>query len=371
MFTTDNFGTPIAKTGKPKPIILSIVKEDEVKPNKKILKPYPIKNDYKNEKPIKSLIPKKCCKHHNPKFCEEEPCCSRCPTISESEESSEESPQSRESDSEYSGVSESDEVTVSNSDESSESSLGESVRNYFKHPWEGAGRKMPKKVKGEAVSEKGRSFQLTGNKKFIPLPNFTERFVEYIAGPSGSGKSTIASILTREFANLNRGVPIYMFSRTEAKNDPAYKGLRIIQIPIDEDLLENPIDLSKEITEKGALIIFDDVATVQNDKLRKAVEALMSDGMEIGRKLDCNMIITNHLVIPNEKKFARTVLNELNMLTVFPKSGSAQQIRYVLKQYWGLDNKQIDAILKIPTRWLRISKNYPQYILWETGARFI
>jgi len=347
MFTTGNYGTPIAKTGKPKPIILSIVSEDEVKPNTKKAEPYPSLG-----RPIK--LPKKCCRFHNPKFCVEEPCCGKCPAISESEESVSED----ESDLG------SEEVTVSESFE--ESSEEEPV---CKGPQcKVGGKAKPYKPK---ISPKGREFHLPAGKKFIPLPNFNERFVEYIAGPSGSGKSTIASGLAREFGQMNKGLPIYMFSRTEAKNDPAYKGLRLIQIPIDEELLESPIDLTKEITEKGALIIFDDVATVQNDKLRKEIEKLMADGMEVGRKLNCNIIITNHLVIPNEKKFARTVLNELNMLTVFPKSGSAQQIRYVLKQYWGLDNKQIDEILKIPTRWLRISKNYPQYLLWETGAKFI
>ena len=78
--------------------------------------------------------------------------------------------------------------------------------------------------------------------------------------------------------------------------------------------------------------------------------------------------ITNHLIIPNEKKFARTVLNEIQYLTIFPKSGSSQQIRYVLKTYFGFKDKQITKILNLDSRWVRISKSYPMYILYDKGA---
>ena len=204
--------------------------------------------------------------------------------------------------------------------------------------------------------------------KLIPLPDLTTRFIEYIAGPSGSGKSTIAADLATQFRKVFPRHKIYIMSRTEASNDPAYSKLHPIQIPIDESLIEDPIDLTKEITEAGCLIIFDDCNTIHNDKIKKEVEKIMADGMEIGRKLNCNMIITSHLVIPNEKKFARTVMNELQMLTVFPRSGASQQIRYALKQHFGLDNNQIEGILHLKSRWVRISKSYPQYVMYDHGA---
>jgi len=217
-------------------------------------------------------------------------------------------------------------------------------------------------------SEEDLLTEVEFNDKLTPLPDFTNRFVEYIAGPSGSGKSTIAAGLAFQFRKMYPKNKIYIFSRTDAKDDPAYAKLRPIQIQMDESLIEDPIDLAEEITEEGCLIIFDDCNTLHNDKIRKEVEKLMADGMEVGRKLNCNMIITSHLVIPNEKKFARTVMNELQMLTVFPKSGSSQQIRYALKQYFGLDNKQIDKILKLKSRWVRISKSFPQYVLYDHGG---
>lgn len=185
--------------------------------------------------------------------------------------------------------------------------------------------------------------ELTEDSKLKPLMNMVDRGVYYIAGPSGSGKSTYASSLIKDYIKMYPDTEFYLFSRTDAKNDPAFNGMKINQIRIDDSLLDNPIDIEKELGERS-LLFFDDCGTIQNDKLKHYIEHLMSDIMEVGRKLHINIVITNHLVIPNERKFARTVLNELQYLTFFPKSGSSQQISYALKTYFGLSKRQINTI---------------------------
>jgi hypothetical protein len=202
--------------------------------------------------------------------------------------------------------------------------------------------------------------------KLIPLPNLEARSVDYVAGPSGSGKSTITADMATEFKKKFPRRPIYIFSRTDARDDPAYRHLKPKQIDLDT-LLEYPIDVTREI-EGGCLMIFDDCQTIQNPELKKEVDKLMEDAMEVGRKIGCWMIISNHLVVPNEKKLARTIMNEMHSLTVFPKSGSSQQIRYALKTYFGLNNKQINKILESKSRWVRINKSYPMYVVHSGGA---
>lgn len=289
------------------------------RPIAKMFKPKPIilsifdEDEEKEQCKKNKCQKKKCCKYCDEKECQYEPCCDECNIYYQSS-------------------------TESESDD--ECCYNKSI---------------------------GTKFDAKGQ-KIIPLPDFTNRFIEYIAGPSGSGKSTMAAEIGMQFKTLFPDHPIYIMSRTDPKKDPAFAALKPITIVIDESLISDPFDVTKEITEEGCLLIFDDVTTIHNDKIRKEVEKLMADAMEVGRKLNCNMIITNHLVIPNDKKFARTVLNELNMLTVFPKSGSSQQIRYCLKTYFGLNNKQIDEILKLKSRWVRISKTYPQYVLYQGGA---
>jgi hypothetical protein len=229
-------------------------------------------------------------------------------------------------------------------------------------------KKIP--IKKNAVSRKndigiiGTKYNCLRGQQLMALPNLESRSVDYVAGPSG--KSTISANMATEFKRQYPRRPIYIFSRTDARDDPAYKHLKPKQIDLDT-LIDYPIDITNEI-QGGCLMIFDDCQTIQNPILKKEVDKLMEDCMEIGRKLGCWMIISNHLVIPNEKKLARTIMNEMHSLTIFPKSGSSQQIRYALKTYFGLSNKQIDEILALKSRWVKINKSYPMYVVHSGGV---
>jgi hypothetical protein len=209
--------------------------------------------------------------------------------------------------------------------------------------------------------------ELVPNSKLRPLMNMIDRGVYYIAGCAGSGKSTYAISLIKDYLKMYPETEFYIFSRTNAQEDPAFAGVKINQIKIDESLLNNPIDIEKELGPRS-ILFFDDCNTIQNDKLKKYVESLMSDIMEVGRKLKINIVITNHLVIPNEKKFSRTVLNELQSMTIFPRSGASQQISYALKTYFGLSKKQINRILNLPSRYVTILKHYPMTVLYQGGV---
>lgn len=206
--------------------------------------------------------------------------------------------------------------------------------------------------------------------KITQLPNFFERSVHYICGPSGSGKTTEAVNIAQAFKKVFPKKDIYLFSRSDAEDDPALVKLKPIQIKINESLIENPIDITKELN-GGTLIIFDDCNTIQDLKLKKIVENLMKDIIEIGRKLKIWIIITNHLVIPDEKKIARCIMNEFQTITVFPQSGSRQQIEYAFKTYIGLKKSTINEILSLPTRALTVSRTYPQYVIYDSGVMLL
>ncbi len=210
-------------------------------------------------------------------------------------------------------------------------------------------------------------YELEGRGFLEPIMDPSQRSISYIAGPSGSGKSTVASKLTRSWMDQFPKKDVFFISRTNYKDDPAWKDLKMIQINADENLVDDPVDITAEVHDK-TLIIFDDVTTIQNDKVRKAVEKMIADILEVGRKLNIWIIITSHLIIGNDKKLARTIMNEMQSLYVFPKSGSSQQIRYALKQYFGLTNRQIDKILSLKSRWIKIQKTCPQYVLYSHGA---
>jgi hypothetical protein len=203
--------------------------------------------------------------------------------------------------------------------------------------------------------------------KIKPLMNYEERGVYYIAGPSGSGKSTYAINLIKDYIKMYPKSDFFLFSRTSYKNDPVFNGMKISQIKIDESLLEKPIDIEKELNE-NSILFFDDCNTVQNIALKNYLDRLMGDVMEVGRRLKINIIITNHLVLPQEMKIKRTIMNEVQYLTIFPQSGSSQQITYALKTYFGLNRRQINKILELSSRWVTIIKHYPMSVIYEKGV---
>ena len=198
-----------------------------------------------------------------------------------------------------------------------------------------------------------------------PVPNIETREIPYIAGPSGSGKSTYAANYIKNYKKIHSKKEVFVFSRLN--DDPTIDKLKVNRVAIDEQLYNDPINILEELP-KGGLILFDDTDTIQDKKIKEAISKIKNDILETGRHNDIYCVNTSHLINENDRKDSRTMLNEAHSLTIFPKSGSTFQIKYVLKNYFGLSNEQIDEILKLPSRWVTIMKNYPMYVFHEHGA---
>lgn len=213
-----------------------------------------------------------------------------------------------------------------------------------------------------------RKITLSTRCKFEPTFDPDARAITYICGASGSGKSTLARSLIQTFHILFPKSPVYMFSRLST--DPAFDDLEekgiILRIKIDERLINEPIDVTNDI-EHGSLVVFDDIDTINDKKLIAALNNVKLQILEIGRHNKIYCIVTSHLINTNDRNSTRTMMNEMSNLVIFPRGGgSAYQQRYALKNYLGLPNAEIDKILSTSdSRWVLISKNYPQYILTE------
>lgn len=201
-----------------------------------------------------------------------------------------------------------------------------------------------------------------------PLLDDRGRSITYICGASGSGKSTVTRGLVINFNVMFPKSQVYLFSKVNS--DPAFDDLEkkkiIIRIPIDQQLVTDPINVLEDIDEKS-LVIFDDTDTITDKNILKAVNNVKMQILEIGRHRNIYCIVTSHLINTNDRAGNRTMMNEMHNLVIFPKGGgSVYQQRYCLKNYLGFNNKQIDEILNTSdSRWVWISKNYPQYILTQ------
>lgn len=216
--------------------------------------------------------------------------------------------------------------------------------------------KIYKEAKVELKNKSKREFQSNdGFIKVYPNPK-SERI--FVAGATGSGKSSWAAEYIKVYKKLYPFNKVYLFSRID--EDPVLDKLKgIKRYEIDQDLIDDPPDATKEF--KNSLIIFDDIDTMTDKKLKEAVIKLRNDILQCCRKFNTSLISTSHQLM--NYKSTRDLLNDSELITFFPKSGSTYHIIRFLKLYCGLNKPQIDRILSLNSRSVTVHKAYPLYII--------
>lgn len=193
----------------------------------------------------------------------------------------------------------------------------------------------------------------------MPFPTMETRQCVYCAAPSGSGKSYWAKNYAKMYNKAFPSNKIFLFSKVS--NDVSLKGIKnLIPIILDQELVDDEITCD-ELAD--SLVIMDDCDTISNKDILGAVNQLKNSIQETGRHANIHCLVTSHLI--SDYKKTRTTLNESHILTVYPSSGSAHQIKSVLSKYWGLDKKDIEKIFRLNSRWVSIRKNYPQMVMSE------
>ena len=219
-------------------------------------------------------------------------------------------------------------------------------------------------LKASEISKKSLKIE---NGTIQPIPSIDEREIIYICGPSGSGKSVFASNYIKQYNKLFHKNPIYVFSRVE--NDPAFDKLKNLNyIPLTEDILDKEIH-SNQFTD--SLVLFDDIDTEPNPKIKEYLDKLKAELLETGRHTNTYLVITSHLI--SNYRETRKVLNEFHAIVLFPSSGGRSQMDYILSRQFGLTKKNITRLFDLVkgSRWIFIYKHYPQYVIYNHGVFFL
>jgi len=201
-------------------------------------------------------------------------------------------------------------------------------------------------------------------------PNVHLRDICYVAGSMGSGKSYYCKNYINDFKVQFPKKSIILLSRIE--EDESFRDMiqndTIISFDLnDESIIENPIDVKKEMND--SLLIFDDYDTLDK-KIAKSVEITLNDTLLNGRDqsnkgLDIYCLVTGHQIMNYQK--TRAILNECSSITFFPRSGGIYHITRCLKVYLGCDKHTITKILNLESRWVTVYKRYPNWCLYEHG----
>lgn len=202
----------------------------------------------------------------------------------------------------------------------------------------------------------------------IPIPTTdtdVEREVIAIAGPSGVGKTTFSGKWVEQWKMRagNEGKEFHVFSRVA--EDPAIDDLAPNRHVLDATFLGADVK-AEDLAD--SVVLFDDIDTILDKRVRDKVIELRKDCLEIGRHLRINCIVTSHQLM--NWGGTRDILNEATTQVMFPKGG-AYHIRRYLREYAGLDSPSIAKIMKLQTRWVCLNKAYPRTITHETGIYLV
>jgi hypothetical protein len=196
----------------------------------------------------------------------------------------------------------------------------------------------------------------------------------YSYGPNRSGKTFYASKYAKLWSEIFEGWPIYLFSRRE-KDAVLDEIPTLNRVAIDEKLLSEPLTMDDF---EYSLVIFDDIDTIVNKEIRDAIQKMRDDIMETGRQKLIYVINTSHLGM--NYRCTRTVLNEANSYTLFPRKGNYEHNVKILKDKMGIKPSVIkDTILGKPNGiayrgkwgWITVYKDSPQYLIFENGVCFL
>ncbi len=198
--------------------------------------------------------------------------------------------------------------------------------------------------------------------KIVPLPSRDYRQIIYVSAPSGAGKSTYCASYAKEYHRLFPKNEILVFSRLPS--DKVIDAIpKVKRIEINEEMLNEPIDPNTEM--KNCLVIFDDIDTIRDEALRKEVQRLRSDIMEIGRHESTYCASTSHMLL--NYKESRVLINESHQVTIFTDFTSAHHMDRYLKEYAGLSPQNIEMVKNLPSRWVTVNQKGPRYLLYEKG----
>ena len=222
-------------------------------------------------------------------------------------------------------------------------------------------------VKGKARDLSKKEFKIFDDGRLQPLPRFNKTERCYITGQTECGKSYYCKKYLEQLRKVHPTKKIYVFS--DVDSDPELDCIKnLTRFKLDEELAEKENGINPAVF-KDSICLFDDIDSIQNSKVYKFVLALRDSLLRRGRHEDISVLCTNHLA--TDYKNTRILLNECNSITIFCRSGSTYGIKYLLKKYVGMDKKQTQKVLNLPSRWVTIYKNYPQYVAYEKGLYLI
>jgi hypothetical protein len=209
----------------------------------------------------------------------------------------------------------------------------------------------------ELMAEPGTSFE------YLPMIPENQRYACYISGISGSGKSSAAREIIGKLRKQSRfkQLPVWFITIKDGDLDPAFEGLKDFR-HLD---VHDPefIEISYEEYE-NSVVVFDDWSQLdQKSPLAVYLNQLVKKLLELARKINCQIIIINHMTQQMNK--TRETIFECTDYCLFPRSNMNSTLRFI-KAYVSEDKQLLEKIKNIrgsQFTQLMIRKTAPSYLM--------
>lgn len=207
-----------------------------------------------------------------------------------------------------------------------------------------------------------------GHFRIYPNPNPKVFECLFIVGQSGSGKSTVVLNYATLYKKLFPKNDIYLISSLE-EDETLDKLKDIVRLNI-ETFVEDPPTID-EFT--NSLVIFDDFETLEHTdkKLYKAITALMTQLISKGRHKNVRSAVVRHRFQNSGDKSGQLLISEATKYIVYPKTCSQSNLKLLFGTHGAMNNKQINNLYNLPSRWVCYNKGFPNYVITENEAFLI
>ena len=191
-----------------------------------------------------------------------------------------------------------------------------------------------------------------------------ERMTLFVSGEAGAGKSHYTREFAKRYNQMFPNNPIYLISYLdEDATLDAYKKIKRIKA-FDNEFLNNCMKLDLKTEFKNTLVIFDDIDSVANKKVKDVIYGFLFKLLKIGRHSNTSVAYIGHELYAEHK--LKNVLNESMYITFFPRYLNFKKSKYLLSEYFGLSKQQIERIQNIKnSRFITYIKGSDKIILSE------
>lgn len=198
--------------------------------------------------------------------------------------------------------------------------------------------------------------------KLLPPTDPDWRFTAYVPGKSGSGKSMWSADILKLWAALYPDRPIYGVCKTPIKDDPAFDGIEIKQVPIG--FFTAGFDVKAAFGDQGCMVLFDDWDSLEDGDV-KLIQHVIQDVLNVGRKLKVSCLVTSHLLTNYNQ--TRGIIHEADYIALFPQSAQKGSLKYLCSKLGVLQDDY--KSLKAAGRWVVIHNHEPTFMLTETWVK--